>query len=51
MNCSYFWEMFEALKSLENGRDPKSFLSNAQVIKVMQNCFTLFSTSGKSICT
>jgi hypothetical protein len=44
MDCSYFWEMFEALKSLENGRDPKSFLANAQVIKVMQNCYTLFST-------
>ncbi|GLT55393.1 hypothetical protein SLA2020_285200 [Shorea laevis] len=34
MNCSDFWEMFEALKSLENGRDPKSFLSNAGVMKV-----------------
>jgi hypothetical protein len=44
MDYSYFWEMFEALKSLENGRDPKSFLANPQVIKVMQNCFTLFST-------
>jgi len=44
MDYSCFWEMFEALKSLENGRDPKSFLANAQVIKVMQNCFTLFST-------
>jgi hypothetical protein len=51
MNCSCFLEMFEALKSLENGRDPKSFLPNAQVIKVMQNCFTLLSTSRKSICT
>jgi len=44
MDYSYFWEMFESLKSLENGRDPKSFLANAQVIKVMQNCFTLFLT-------
>jgi hypothetical protein len=44
MDCSYFWEMFEALKSLENGGYPKSFLPNAHVIKVMQNCFTLFST-------
>jgi hypothetical protein len=51
MNCSYFWEMLEALKSLENGRDPNSFFPNAQVIKVMQNCFTLFSTLVKSICT
>jgi hypothetical protein len=24
MNCSYFWEMLEALMSLEDGRDPKS---------------------------
>jgi len=45
MDYSYFWEMFEALKSiLENGGYQKSFLPNAQVIKVMQNCFTLFST-------
>jgi hypothetical protein len=44
MDYSYFWEMFEAFKSLENGGYPKSFLSNAQVIKVMQNCFTLFLT-------
>jgi len=44
MDCSYFWEMFEALKSLENGGYPESFLPNAQVIKVMQNCFTLFSS-------
>jgi hypothetical protein len=36
MNYSYFWEMFEALKSLENDRDPKSFLSNALAMKVMQ---------------
>jgi len=39
---SYFWEMFEALNSLENFGYPKRFLPNAQVIKVMQNCFTLF---------
>ena len=51
MNCSYFWEMLEALKSLENGRDPNSIFPNARVIKVMQNCFTLFSTLAKSICT
>jgi hypothetical protein len=51
MDYSYFWEMFEALKSiLENGGYQKSFLPNAQVIKVMQNCFTLFSTWAKSIC-
>jgi hypothetical protein len=25
-----FWEMLEALKSLENGRDPKSFFPNAK---------------------
>jgi len=36
MNYSYFWEMFEALKSLENDRDPKSFLCNALAMKVMQ---------------
>jgi len=29
---------------LENGRDPKNFLANAQIIKVMQNRFTLFLT-------
>ena len=51
MNCSYFWEMLEALMSLENCRDPNSFFPNARVIKVMQNCFTLFSTLAKSICT
>jgi hypothetical protein len=44
MDYSYFWEMFEAFKSLENGGYPKSFLPNAQVIKVTQNCFALFST-------
>jgi hypothetical protein len=44
MDYSFFWEMFEALKSLENGRDPKNFLANAQIIKVMQNRFTLFLT-------
>jgi hypothetical protein len=46
---SYFWEMFEALKSLGNGRDPKYFLTNVQMIKVMQNCFTLFLTRVDSI--
>jgi hypothetical protein len=51
MNCSYFWEMLEALKSLEKRRDPNSFFPNAQVMKVMQNCFTLFLTLAKSICT
>jgi hypothetical protein len=38
MNYGYFWEMFEALKSLENGGDPKSFLSSARAMKVMLNC-------------
>ncbi|XP_059444842.1 uncharacterized protein LOC132176600 [Corylus avellana] len=46
MNCSYFWEMLEALKSLENGRDPKSFFPNAQVIKVdVDKSILLVSTS------
>jgi hypothetical protein len=44
------WEIFEALKLLEHGKDPKSFLSNAQVMKVMQKISTLYLTSVKSIC-
>jgi hypothetical protein len=43
------WEIFEALKSLEHGKDPGSFLSNSQIIKVMQKIYTIYLTSAKSI--
>jgi hypothetical protein len=35
------WEISEALKSLEHGKDPGSFLSNSQIIKVMQKIYTI----------
>ncbi|KAB1205205.1 putative helicase MAGATAMA 3 [Morella rubra] len=34
MNYSYFWGIFEALKSPDNGSDPKSLVSNPQAMKV-----------------
>jgi len=34
LQVNYFWEIFEALKSLENGKDPSSFLLNVQMMKV-----------------
>ncbi|KAM4110010.1 hypothetical protein ACJW30_03G161900 [Castanea mollissima] len=34
LQANYFWEIFEALKSLENGKDPRSFLLNVQMMKL-----------------
>ncbi|KAF3956022.1 hypothetical protein CMV_018821 [Castanea mollissima] len=34
LRVNYFWEIFEALKSLEHGKDPRSFLLNVQMMKV-----------------
>ncbi|KAM4119943.1 hypothetical protein ACJW30_03G097500 [Castanea mollissima] len=34
LRVNYFGEIFEALKSLEYGKDPRSFLLNVQVMKV-----------------
>nr|XP_023876777.1 uncharacterized protein LOC111989221 [Quercus suber] len=34
LRVNYFWEIFEALKLLEHGKDPRSFLLNVQMMKV-----------------
>ncbi|XP_030959972.1 uncharacterized protein LOC115981766 [Quercus lobata] len=34
LQVNYFGEIFEALKSLEHGKDPRSFLLNVQMMKV-----------------
>ncbi|XP_065632688.1 uncharacterized protein LOC111996915 isoform X2 [Quercus suber] len=34
LQVNYFWEIFEALKSLENDKDPRSFSLNVQMMKV-----------------
>ena len=47
LQVNYFWEIFEALKSLENGKDPSSFLLNVQMMKVMQNFHKIFDFSKK----
>ena len=45
VNC--FWEIFEVLMSLEHGKDPRSFLLNVQMMKVMQNFHKIFDFSKK----
>ena len=47
LRVNYFWEIFEALKSLEHGKDPRSFLLNVQMMKVMQNFHKIFDFSQK----
>ena len=49
LQVNYFWEIFEALKSLENGKDPSSFLLNVQMMKVMQNFHKIFDLSKKHL--
>ena len=47
LRVNYFGEIFEALKSLEHGKDPRSFLLNVQMMKVMQNFHKIFDFSKK----
>ncbi|KAM3753517.1 hypothetical protein ACB098_03G099900 [Castanea mollissima] len=45
LRVNYFWEIFEALKSLEHGKDPRSFFLNVQMMKVnVEKCIHLVST-------